>query len=51
MGKEVSEADRDEESMVHELIGDLFAPGNARSHLDFSVKEIDFSGIYKYGNK
>jgi hypothetical protein len=26
--------------MVHELIGDLFAPGNARSHLDFSVEVI-----------
>ena len=38
--KKVVEADRDEESMVHELIGDLFAPGNARSHLDFTVKEI-----------
>ena len=38
--KKVVEADRDEESMVHELIGDLFAPGNARSHLDLSVEEI-----------
>ena len=36
----LSEADRDEEHMVHELIGDLFAPGNARSHLDFSVEVI-----------
>ena len=39
MGKEVNE-DADDEHMVHELIGDLFAPGNARSHLDFSVKAI-----------
>ena len=49
MGKEVSEADRDEESMVHELIGDLFAPGNARSHLDFSVKEIA-RNLKRYGD-
>ena len=39
MGKEVNE-DADDEHMVHELIGDLFAPGNARSHLDFSVEVI-----------
>ena len=32
--------DADDEHMVHELIGDLFAPGNARSHLDFSVEVI-----------
>ena len=49
MGKEVSEADRDEESMVHELIGDLFAPGNARSHLDLSVKEIA-RALKRYGD-
>ena len=45
----ISEADRDEESMVHELIGDLFAPGNARSHLDLSVKEIA-RALKRYGD-
>ena len=38
--KKVVEADRDDEHIVHELIGDLFAPGNARFHLDMSVEEI-----------
>ena len=47
--KFVNEADRDEESMVHELIGDLFAPGNARYHLDLSVKEIA-RGLKRYGD-
>ena len=36
----MDEAAGDDEHMVHELIGDLFAPGNARSHLDFSVEVI-----------
>ena len=40
MGKDVDEVAGDDEHMVHELIGDLFAPGNARSHLDFSVEAI-----------
>ena len=41
MGKEVSEElDGDDEHTVHELIGDLFAPGNARYHLDMPVEKI-----------
>ena len=40
MGKDVDEAAGDDEHMVHELIGDLFAPGNARFHLDMSVEKI-----------
>src|SRR6056300_542989 len=36
----MNEETDDEEHMVHELLGDLFAPGNARSHLDFSVEVI-----------
>ena len=40
MGKKVDEDAGEDEHMVHELIGDLFAPGNARYHLDMPVKEI-----------
>jgi len=35
-----SEMGRGDEHMVHELIGDLFAPGNARYHLDMPVEKI-----------
>ena len=39
MGKEVNEEAHDED-LVHELIGDLFAPGNARLHFEMPVKKI-----------
>ena len=37
--KKVKDHDGDEH-MVHEVIGDLFAPGNARYHLDMPVEKI-----------
>jgi len=40
MGKEVNEAPGDDEDLVHELIGDLFAPGNARLHFEMPVNKI-----------
>ena len=36
----INENAGDDEHMVHELIGDLFAPGNARLHFEMPVKKI-----------
>ena len=48
MGKEVSEElHGDDEDLVHELIGDLFAPGNARLHFEMPIKKIA-SHLNKY---
>ena len=36
----LDEGRKEDEDLVHELIGDLFAPGNARLHFEMPVKKI-----------